>query len=651
MHASRILSVISFMVCVMSVYSSPLLDERAALKCTSRDIAIVRRTISDETYFCKWWLSDVRTRSPFLEFTPAQVTNLCKCVIPIKTTTKYKRAEQTEQATLEHHLESRQTKASCRAEMSIQFTEPWHFCVFYNSYPRTSSPFAKYAAKDLVNLCNCIEGKIVSTSTKKTSTSIKKTSTQKISASTKKVSTSTKKTLTSTTSKKTSSSPSKISSISSKSISSSFTKTSSKSFTTPSSLTRWLTLPTPWTPPSSSMSSTGSDEKSSSAAVGTVSESSSLTSSEPFSTESTTSISSSTTEAVSTKSISTISAIDSASSVTDTVPKVTQAPPLPESSSTTTEILPSASSTSTAVVLPTGSIYVANSGARGLDGFPLLAYQGGMNSEIFMNATYTDYPPIRYVYDQDSGYIFNEDRSYVLSYYTDYDTSNGYSRVLFLNAAFILDSMNTYENWAALPCSIDQSTSELYCFGATQHGETYSIFASQDSNLADNHHGVGRLYIASSVSTTLSPLDLFVVKGENGGQNIPSTTETSSRTDSSQTATTTESQSTTSSSAAATPTSVCGIIYTDDSASPSLNYDISCTLDYSTGSFPAIVTDSLDHCIAACSLDSDDGCVAAVWFKSGRNQQYCYLKTEDDLNSQTTFSSTDVAFSATRRDL
>ncbi|THY95467.1 hypothetical protein D6C92_04382 [Aureobasidium pullulans] len=651
MHASRILSVISFMTCVMSVYSSPLLDERAAVKCTSRDIAIIRRTISDETYFCKWWLFDVRTRSPFLEFTPTQVTNLCKCVTPVKTITKHKRAEQTEQATLEHHLERRQTKASCRAEMSIQFTEPWHFCVFYNSYPRTSSPFAKYAAKDLVNLCNCIEGKIVPTSTKKTSTSIRKTSTQKISASTKKVSTSTKKTLTSTTSKKTSSSPSKTSSISSKSISSSSTKTSSKSFTTPSSLTRWLTLPTPWTPPSSSMSSTSSDEKSSSAAVGTVSESSSLTSSEPFSTESTTSVSSSTTEAVSTTSISTISAIDSASSVTDTVPKATQAPPLPESSSTTTKLISSASSTSTAIVLPTGSIYVANSGARGLDGFPLLAYQGGMNSEIFMNATYTDYPPVRYVYDQDSGYIFNEDRSYVLSYYTDYDTSNGYSRVLFLNAAFILDSMDTYENWAALPCSIHQSTSELYCFGATQHGETYSIFASQDSNPADDHHGMGKLYIASSVSTSMSPLDLFVVKGENGGQNIPSTTETSSTTDPSQTATTTENQSTTSSSAAATPTSVCGTVYTDDSASPSLSYDISCTMDYSTGSFPAIVTDSLDDCIAACSLDSDDGCVAAVWFQSGRNQQYCYLKTEDDRNSQTTFSSTDVAFSATRRDL
>ncbi|THZ03617.1 hypothetical protein D6C93_02925 [Aureobasidium pullulans] len=597
MHASRTLSVISFLTCVMSVYSSPLLDERAALKCASRDIAIVRRTISDETYFCKWWLSEL-----------------------VKTTTKHKRAEQTEQVTLEHHLERRQTKASCRAEMSIQFTEPWHFCVFYNSYLRTSSPFARYSAKDLVKLCNCVEGKIISPST-----SIRKTSTQKISASTKKVSTSTKKTLTSTTSKKTSSSPSKTSSISSKSISGSSTKTSSKSSTTPSSLTRWLTLSTPWTPPSSSMSSTSSDKKSSSAAVGTVSESSSLTSSEPFSTESTTSVSSSTTEAASTTGISTISAIDSASSVTDTDPKVTQAPPLPESSSTTTELISSAPSTSTAIVLPTGSIYVANSGVRGLDEFPLLAYQGGMNSEIFMNATYTDYPPVRYVYDQDSGYIFNEDRSYVLSYYTDYDTSNGYSRVLFLNAAFILDSMDTYENWAALPCSIDQSTSELHCFGATQHGETYSIFASQDSNLADDHHGVGRLYIASSVSTSMSQLDLFVVKGEINRPHRPR--------------------------AAVTPTSVCGTVYTDDSATPSLSYDISCTLDYSTGSFPAIVTDSLDDCIAACSLDSDDGCVAAVWFRSGRNQQYCYLKTEDDLNSQTTFSSTDVAFSATRRDL
>jgi hypothetical protein len=74
----------------------------------------------------------IRTRTPFLEFSPAQVTDLCKCIAPVstkKTVTKQKRAEHTVLRT----LEKRQTVASCRAEMSIQFTEPYHFCKFYNS--------------------------------------------------------------------------------------------------------------------------------------------------------------------------------------------------------------------------------------------------------------------------------------------------------------------------------------------------------------------------------------------------------------------------------------------------------------------------------------------------------------------------------------
>ncbi|KAI4718235.1 hypothetical protein E4T48_05582 [Aureobasidium sp. EXF-10727] len=144
---------VSLVTLVTCASASPLASTPAIPGCSARDIAIVRRTVSDETYFCKWWLSDTRTKSPFFEFAPAEVTNLCKCIVSVpttKTTTKQKRAE----STASSELQKRQTVASCRAEMSVQFTEPYNFCVFYNSYPRTTSPFAKYSAKDLIQLCN-----------------------------------------------------------------------------------------------------------------------------------------------------------------------------------------------------------------------------------------------------------------------------------------------------------------------------------------------------------------------------------------------------------------------------------------------------------------------------------------------------------------
>lgn len=70
-------------------------------------------------------LYSIRTRSPFLEFTPEQVTKLCKCVIA--TPSKPKR-----EATVPL-LEKRQTTASCSAEVSVQFTQPWRFCKFYTA--------------------------------------------------------------------------------------------------------------------------------------------------------------------------------------------------------------------------------------------------------------------------------------------------------------------------------------------------------------------------------------------------------------------------------------------------------------------------------------------------------------------------------------
>ncbi|OBW66117.1 MAG: Uncharacterized protein AUREO_038210 [Aureobasidium pullulans] len=157
MGSSRFFPVLIFLVTlILGISASPVLTERATTpKCTANDIALVRRTVNDEVYFCKWWLSDGRTRSPFYQFTPIQVTNLCRCIVAgSKTASKPKRDEVS--APVENIMK-RQTLASCRAEVSRQFTMPWYFCTFYNAHSRTTSPFARYSAKALTTLCKCVE--------------------------------------------------------------------------------------------------------------------------------------------------------------------------------------------------------------------------------------------------------------------------------------------------------------------------------------------------------------------------------------------------------------------------------------------------------------------------------------------------------------
>ncbi|KAG9519479.1 hypothetical protein KCV07_g4845, partial [Aureobasidium melanogenum] len=146
-----------------NVVSSSPVAQGTTSECNARDIAIVKRTANEPVYFCSWWNSDTRTRTPFMELTVSQVTNACKC---ISKSSKNKRAATVDQPV----LSKGQSVESCSVVMSKQFTEPWHFCKFYTAYPRTTSPFRKYSAKSLLVLCDCVEEKSISSTTKKSST-------------------------------------------------------------------------------------------------------------------------------------------------------------------------------------------------------------------------------------------------------------------------------------------------------------------------------------------------------------------------------------------------------------------------------------------------------------------------------------------------
>ncbi|KAH0365754.1 hypothetical protein KCU65_g5854, partial [Aureobasidium melanogenum] len=143
MYFLYLLNVVVLLSFSIGVSSSPVAQGTTS-KCNARDIAIVKRTANEPTYFCTWWNSDTRTRTPFMELTVSQVNNACKC---ISKPSKSKRA-----ATVDHPVLSKgQSAQSCSVEMSKQFTEPWHFCNFYTAYPRTSSPFQDFDQKDLLD--------------------------------------------------------------------------------------------------------------------------------------------------------------------------------------------------------------------------------------------------------------------------------------------------------------------------------------------------------------------------------------------------------------------------------------------------------------------------------------------------------------------
>jgi hypothetical protein len=138
MHFSHLLDATILLSLANGVLSSPI-TQGTAPSCVTGDIAVVKRTVNEPTYFCAWWNSEsvecthyrlnkllirsrTRTTSPFLELTESKVNNACKCVVASSnTTSKNKRAG------------SPSSAETCMAELSIQFTQPYGFCKFYNA--------------------------------------------------------------------------------------------------------------------------------------------------------------------------------------------------------------------------------------------------------------------------------------------------------------------------------------------------------------------------------------------------------------------------------------------------------------------------------------------------------------------------------------
>ncbi|KAL2028292.1 hypothetical protein VTO58DRAFT_110980 [Aureobasidium pullulans] len=158
MGSFKIFSVILFsIVLIAEASASPSLTGRAGNGCSTSNIETFRHTVKHKEYFCNWWLSATRSRSPFIELLPSEVTAVCYCIGTHATNNK----RSVPAIDGLSQLAKRSARSDCRAELSSEFTEARNFCSFYTRVPRASSPFEKFSVADLLGLCDCIQGKSV----------------------------------------------------------------------------------------------------------------------------------------------------------------------------------------------------------------------------------------------------------------------------------------------------------------------------------------------------------------------------------------------------------------------------------------------------------------------------------------------------------
>ncbi|KAI4726034.1 hypothetical protein E4T49_06208 [Aureobasidium sp. EXF-10728] len=66
------------LLCCFSLAHALVLEQRA---CVSFDVALVKQQTQHPNYFCTWYLSDGRTRSPLPGLGPDRLLSACKCII------------------------------------------------------------------------------------------------------------------------------------------------------------------------------------------------------------------------------------------------------------------------------------------------------------------------------------------------------------------------------------------------------------------------------------------------------------------------------------------------------------------------------------------------------------------------------------------
>ncbi|TIA53184.1 hypothetical protein D6C83_04400, partial [Aureobasidium pullulans] len=119
------------------------------LSCIKSDVSLVKKEVSHPLEFCKFYLSDKRTRSPLPSLGVTALQNACKCI----------QASPPPEPTIIHRaLPSSKQCSQWTKLLNGEYKHVAEFCNFYLGYPRKRSPVPGLSVSNLLTGCKCAIG-------------------------------------------------------------------------------------------------------------------------------------------------------------------------------------------------------------------------------------------------------------------------------------------------------------------------------------------------------------------------------------------------------------------------------------------------------------------------------------------------------------
>ncbi|THX48848.1 hypothetical protein D6D06_08885 [Aureobasidium pullulans] len=119
------------------------------LSCIKSDVSLVKKEVSHPLEFCKFYLSDKRTRSPLPSLGVTALQNACKCI----------QASPPSEPTIIHGaLPSSKQCSQWTKLLNGEYKHVAEFCNFYLGYPRKRSPVPGLSVSNLLTGCKCAIG-------------------------------------------------------------------------------------------------------------------------------------------------------------------------------------------------------------------------------------------------------------------------------------------------------------------------------------------------------------------------------------------------------------------------------------------------------------------------------------------------------------
>ncbi|KAG9668055.1 hypothetical protein KCU99_g10009, partial [Aureobasidium melanogenum] len=126
--------------------------------CVSSDVIAVAQQVTDPHYFCAWYLSDGRTRSPIQNIGANALLKACKCITSVEPAgANAKNLDAIAKAARLQSFVSATCSSTSDTPISKEFKDSPSFCSFFDSFERHDSPIPNLNVPAVRHACNGLD--------------------------------------------------------------------------------------------------------------------------------------------------------------------------------------------------------------------------------------------------------------------------------------------------------------------------------------------------------------------------------------------------------------------------------------------------------------------------------------------------------------